>query len=70
MGTGKKRARVEEALVFQCLCGRLPVRENASGCVHVCVCVCVCVCVQVLGCGDVRISRNIGILARNSFGCS
>jgi len=64
VGTGKKRARVEEALVFQCLCGRLPVRENASGCVHVCV------CVQVLGCGDVRISRNIGILARNSFGYS
>ena len=74
MGTGKKRAGVEEVLVFQCLCGRLPVRENTSGYVRACVCVCVCVCVcaraQVLGCGDVRISRYIDILARNSFGCS
>ena len=70
MGTGKKRTGVEEALVFQYLCGRLPVRENASGCMHVCVCVCVCVCMQVLGRGNVRISRYIGMLARNRFSCS
>ena len=38
--------------------------------VGACMCVCVCVCMQVLGCGNVRISRYIGMLARNRFGCS
>lgn len=65
MGTGKKRAGVEQALAFQCLCGRPPARGNVSECV--CVCVCTCAHTQVLGCG----MRGFqGMWVRNRLGCN